>query len=263
MVGRDRRWGMSTYPVTAVKVSYDVVETLVERGSAGATEVAEALDIPKSTAHDHLRTLERVGYVVNDGGSYRPSTKFLHVGERARNDHELYVNGSEEARALYENTDGKYVQLVTEENDRCTVLSATGWQRGTHESQGPSAYPSHIHLHTNAPGKAILAEKDPAEVEALMAEYGLPARTAATITDAERLLSELEATRERGYAVDEGELIAGMTGLAAPIVADGEPRGAIAVYGPSGSFDDDVDDLAAAVRESARTIEANLIFTPE
>lgn len=255
---------MSTYPVTAVKVSYDVVETLVERGAAGVTEVAEALDLPKSTAHDHLRTLERVGYVVNDGGRYRPSTRFLHAGERARNDHELYVNGREEVRALHENTDGKYVQLVTEENDRCAVLAATGWQRGTHESQGPSAYPSHIHLHTNAPGKAILAHKDPAAVEALMAEYGLPERTTATITDAERLLAELKTIRERGYAVDEGELIAGMTGLAAPIVADGETRGAVAVYGPSGAFaDDDIDDVAAAVQESARTIEANLIFTPE
>lgn len=254
---------MSTYPVTAVKVSYDVVETLVERGAAGVTEVAEALELPKSTAHDHLQTLEQIGYVVNDGGRYRPSTEFLHVGERARNDHELYVNGREEARALYENTDGKYVQLVAEENDRCTVLSATGWQRGTHESQGPSAYPSHIHLHTNAPGKAILAQKDPKEVEALMAEYGLPAQTPATITDAERLMAELETIRERGYAVDEGELIAGMTGLAAPIVTDGEARGAIAVYGPSGAFGDDVADVAATVRESARTIEANLIFTPE
>lgn len=256
---------MSTYPVKSVKVSYDVVETLVERGAAGVTEVAEAVGIPKSTAHDHLRTLEAVGYVVNESGEYRPSTKFLHVGVTSRNDHELYVNGREEARALHERADEKYVQLVVEENGRCAVLWATGWQGGAHAGRGPGAYPSHVHLHTNAPGKAILAHMEEEVVEEVLAEDGLSSRTAATITDAERLLAELETVRERGFAVDEGELISGMTGLAAPIVTADDPRGAIAVYGPSGTFADDPasSDLPEAVRQSARTVEANLIFTSE
>jgi DNA-binding IclR family transcriptional regulator len=75
----------------------------------------------------------------------------------------------------------------------------------------------------------------------------------------------LETIRDDGYAVDEGELIAGMTGVAAPIVADERVRGAIAVYGPSGAFEatPGSSGLAETVRQSARTIEANLIFTPE
>jgi DNA-binding IclR family transcriptional regulator len=256
---------MSTYPVTAVKVSHDIVETLVERGPAGVTEVAEAMDLPKSTAHDHLRTLEEVGYVVNDGGTYRLGTKFLHLGETARNNHELFVNGREEVHALYDNTDGKYVQLVTEENDRCAVLLATGWQGGSNPSQAPGAYPTHFHLHTNAPGKAVLAHNDAEELETLLSKTGLPARTSETITNRTRLLAELETIRDDGYAVDEGELISGMTGIAAPVVADGGVRGAIAVYGPSGAFDADPGSsaLTETVRQSARTIEANLIFTPE
>jgi len=256
---------MSTYPVTSVKVTFDVVETLVERGDAGVTEVAEALDVPKSTAHDHLRTLERVGYVVSDDGRYRPSTKFLHVGEMARNDHELYVSGREAVRALYDATEDKYVLLVTEENGRCAVLSALGWERGTQSPQRPSTHPSHLHLHSNAAGKAILAETNPDAVDGLLPDDRLPARTAATTTDRGRLREELETVRDRGYAGDEGELIAGMTGLATAVVADGGPQGAVAVYGPSGAFPDDLadSDLPETVREAARTVEANLIFTPE
>jgi len=256
---------MTRYPVAAVKLSHDIVETLVERGPTGVTAVAEALDVPKSTAHDHLRTLEAVGYVVNESGTYRLGTKFLHLGETARNGHELFVNGREEAHALFEDTEGKYVQLVTEENDRCGVLLAAGWRKGGHTTGTPGAYPSDLHLHTNAPGKAILAHKDAETVERLIDETELPPRTANTITDDERLLAELETIRDDGYAVDEGELIAGMTGIAAPVVADERVRGAIAVYGPSGAFDADPESsgLAETVRQSARTIEANLIFTPE
>jgi DNA-binding IclR family transcriptional regulator len=256
---------MTTYPVAAVKLSHDIIETVAERGPTGVTAVADALDVPKSTAHDHLRTLEAVGYVVNESGTYRLGTKFLHLGETARSSHKLFVNGREEAHTLFDDTDEKYVQLVTEENGRCGVLLAAGWRQGGHTTQTPGAYPADLHLHTNAPGKAILAHKDAETVERLISETGLPPRTANTITDEERLLSELETIRDDGYAVDEGELISGMTGVAAPIVADGRVRGAIAVYGPSGAFETDpgASGLAETVRQSARTIEANLIFTSE
>lgn len=256
---------MTTYPVKAVKVSHDIVETLVERGSAGVTEVARDLDLPKSTAHDHLRTLERIGYVVNDGGTYRLGTRFLHLGETARNDHELFVNGTEEAYALYDDTGGKHVQLVVEENRRCAVLLSTGRRRGDPPAQAPGPYPGRFHLHTNAPGKAILAQAGDETIDDLVSETGLPARTSATITDETRLWAELEAVREEGYAVDDGELISGMTGVAAPIVADGTLHGAIAVYAPSGEFDGPPDrtGLAETVQQSARAIEAKFIFTPE
>lgn len=255
---------MATYPVKAIKVSHDIVETLVDRGSAGVTEVAAALDLPKSTTHDHLRTLKEVGFVVNEAGTYRPSTKLLHLGKTARNDHELYANGREEAHSLYEQADDKYVQLAVEENGRCAVLLANGWEEEGHGSQALGAYPTRLHLHTNAPGKAILAHKDAEFLKARLSE-GLHARTANTITDETRLHAKLETIREIGYAVDEGELISGMTGIAAPIVADGRVRGAIAVYGPSGAFESTLDEseFPETVQESARKIEANLIFTPE
>ncbi|WP_254839188.1 IclR family transcriptional regulator [Natronomonas marina] len=256
---------MTGYPVGSVKVSHDVVETLVERGSAGVTEVARALDVPKSTAYDHLRTLEQVGYVVNDDGQYRLGTKFLHLGETARDRHELFVNGRREAHALHEEVDGKYVQLVTEENDRCAVLLATGWREGDRPARAPGPYPTRFRLHTNAPGKAILAHRDDEAIERFVSASGLPTRTANTVRDEAELRTELEAVRENGYAVDEGELISGMTGVAAPVVAEGRVRGAVAVYAPSGEFDDDPggSGLAETVQQSARAIEAKFIFTPE
>lgn len=250
---------MERYPVAALKVSSDVVEVLLERGEAGVTEVADALDLPKSTVHGHLKTLSELGYVVNESGRYRLSTKFLRVGKAVRDDHELFVNGREVATALFERLDGQYVQLVTEENGRCAVLLATGPARSS------QTYPTDVHLHSNAPGKAILAEWDDEAVRSLLDERGLPARTPATTTDRDALLAELEAVRELGYAVDEGELIAGMSGVAVGVVTDGTVHGAVAVYGPTETFPDGLADseLLAAVRRSAEEIEANLIFTAD
>jgi DNA-binding IclR family transcriptional regulator len=253
---------MTTYPIKAVKISHDVVEVLADREEAGTTEVATALSVPKSTAHDHLRTLERTGYVVNEGGTYRLSLQFLHMGEIARNNHDLFVHGRDEALGLAETVgEQKYVQLVTEENGRCAVLLATRWQRENLPPQATQTYPTNVHLHTNAPGKAILASMDHDAVERVLEDHGLPPRTPATITDEDELFADVERIREDGYAIDDGELIAGMTGVAAPIVTD-DVHGAIAVYSASEGFETDLrgSEFVDMVRESAEEIRANLIF---
>jgi DNA-binding IclR family transcriptional regulator len=254
---------MTSYPIAAVKVSHDVLELLADRGEAGVTEVATALSLPKSTAHDHLRTLERVGSAVNEGGRYRLSMQFLHFGKVARNNTELFVRGRDEALGLSAAVgEQKYVQLVTEENGRCAVVLAARWQRETLPPQATQIYPTHVPLHTNAPGKAILASMNPQEVERILAEQGLERLTPATMTDEDELLLELERIREQGYATDDGELIAGMAGVAAPVVTDADVHGAIAVYSASEGFEADDGDSAVAdmVRDAADEIQANIIF---
>ena len=68
--------------------------------------------------------------------------------------------------------------------------------------------------------------------------------------------------REEGYATDDGELIAGMAGVAAPIVTDADVHGAIAVYSASEEFEADRSDspVVDMVRDAADEIQANLIF---
>lgn len=251
---------MNSYPVSAVKISHDIVETLVERETVGVTELANALDLPKSTAHDHLRTLEQLGYLVNEDGAYRLSAKFLHIGKTARDTHELFVHGREETLGLFDRLEDRYVQLVAEENGRCAVLMATGWQ-DQHPSQGGRSYPTHVPLHTNAPGKAILAALDREAVDEIVAEHGLAQRTPDTIGDSDELAEELDRTRTQGYAVDRGELIAGMCGVAVSVTTDHDVHGAVAAYSTTEKFPEDPGDLVAELERTTEAIEANFIFT--
>ncbi|EJN58320.1 IclR family transcriptional regulator [Halogranum rubrum] len=255
---------MTTYPVSAVKRSADIVEVLLEHGTAGVTTVAESLEIPKSTAHDHLRTLERVGYVVNEDRSYRLSTRFLHVGESARDSHELFVHGRDETLALADTVgDAKHVQLVTEEHGTCASLFAPR-PRGA-QVGGATSYPRRPHLHTNAPGKAILAHESDETVERVLTEHGLPRWTPNTITDEDALRATLERIRETGYAVDDGEVVTGMRGVAAAVVAGETVHGAIAVYGTSGGLELEGHDSSVGelVVDAADEIQANIIFAEE
>lgn len=87
-------------------------------------------------------------------------------------------------------------------------------------------------LHSSGIGKALLSAS-PVEVFDLTCEIGLSQRTPRTITDPARLAEELQATRERGYAIDDVENELGIRCVAAPIRgADGYAVAAISVAGP-------------------------------
>jgi DNA-binding IclR family transcriptional regulator len=94
-------------------------------------------------------------------------------------------------------------------------------------------------VHTVATGKAWLAyqsERVIAETLArlLDADGRLPARTERTITDVEALHEDLARTRQRGYAIADGELEPALIAVAAPIYDhSGEVIATLAASGPS------------------------------
>ena len=71
----------------------------------------------------------------------------------------------------------------------------------------------------------------------LLGKTGLPRRTAATITDRNRLLKELENVRGQGCAISIGERAADICAMAAPVLDHGhELVGALSISGPISRF---------------------------
>jgi DNA-binding IclR family transcriptional regulator len=235
---------------------FDTLETLVATKQGGVSVLASELDRPKSTVHDHLRTLEQLGYVIKEGEEYRPSTKLLELGARSRNQMEIYKQAKEEINSLAEET-GEHSSLVVEENGRGVLL---------HTARGDKAVQVDIHsgmrirLHTTAPGKAILAYLRRERVEAIIDEHGLPRMTNRTITERAALFENLETIRERGYALDREERIEGMRAAAAPVLSrDDDVLGAVSIYGPTNRIAEMgfEDTLPKQLLRTANIIEIN------
>ena len=95
-----------------------------------------------------------------------------------------------------------------------------------------------LDAHANAAGKAVLAWMVPDEVRQLYFQHPPDAHTARTIASVDALLLELSAIRMQGYAVDEGEMIPGLTCVAAPIMnIPGRAVAALCVSGPASRFE--------------------------
>ncbi|WP_170972402.1 IclR family transcriptional regulator [Natronorubrum halophilum] len=247
-------------PINSVKRSYLLLDELRMRGRAGATELADALELPKSTVHNHLLTLAKLGYLVGEEGSYRLGARYLHLGQESRNSRAVFRHGRDAAETLAEQSE-KYCQLAIEENGDVAVIQSTQWipDNGTRPSQQP--YPMRAHLHTNALGKAILAHLPPERITEIIDQRGLTAQTELTVTDEDNLRTEIETIRDRGYAVDRGELIRGMVGVAAPIVTDQTVHGAVAAYGAGNEMEEALDEgLPDLVTETADDIRADIVF---
>lgn len=209
-------------------LSFRVVEVLERLEGARVTEVAEELEIPPSTAHNHLATLEELGYVVKEGDFYHPSLEFLRLGHYVRNRKEEYRIAELYTQKLNDRTDCRSI-FVVEEHGRGVFLHTASGDRPEwrHEDLGNKLY-----LHSTAVGKAMLAELPPRRVDEIVDRWGLPEQTDNTITDREELEAELEEVRDLGYAFNRGENISKMWAVGVAVTGrDGQVVGAFSVSG--------------------------------
>lgn len=247
-------------PIKTTTTVFDIIETLVELDGATVSELTDALDRPTSTVHDHLQTLERLGFVVHDNLEYHISARFLELGARRRKNMDLYSVAKPELHHLAEET-GEHASVMIEENALGVLLYTA---KGDNAVQVDAYSGARAKLHTTAPGKAILAHLPEPRVEEIIDAYGLTAMTRNTITDRNALETELEDIRERGYAVDRQEIFEGMRAIAAPILSQSNSVvGAISIYGPVNRLTDDrfEDDIPQIVLEAANVIEVNLNYS--
>ncbi|WP_049987479.1 IclR family transcriptional regulator [Halobellus rufus] len=235
---------------------FDVIELLRDLDGAGVTELADRLEIAKSTVHGHLTTLLRRGFVVKHGREYHLGLRFFEYGQYVRGQLEIFQSGLRAVDRLERET-GEMSWLITHQNGKAIYVYGRG---GKNDINVNTILGTRVHMHYNSGGKAILAHLSEEEVDRIVDQHGLPARTENTITDRERLKDELERIREQGYALNLSEDLEGIQAIGVPLTVDGEIQGALSVAGPAHRMSKDrcegeiLDHLRAATDEIDVTI---------
>ncbi|MGQ4555483.1 IclR family transcriptional regulator domain-containing protein [Halobellus sp. GM3] len=242
--------------VKSVSRAFAIVSALQELDGASLREVSNYTDLPQSTAYDYLSSLEALGYVTRVGGAYEPGLKFLDHGMYARNNQQLVQKGASALETLAEETK-EATWLVTEDQGMAVVLDR---QMGENAVPTLARVGSYRHLHYMASGRAILAHLPKERVREIIERHGLPSRTEASITDSEELFAELEAIRDRGYAVNTNDATKGVRAVGGPIFHEGSVVGAISVSGPGERVNDPRldEDVVSPLRSAINEIELKL-----
>lgn len=255
MSGRNGDIGRTNYSIRAVHRVCEILDLLQQapRGAA-LLEVARATRLPKSSAFRYLATLERRRYVERDPvtGSYRAGSAFLPLrahepellARRARPHMEHLRDRLEETINLGMLEGNRVIYLEIIESHRAMRLAA---RRGDRDP-----------IHATALGKAIAANLPDRRIRAILEAEGMPRLTQHTLTDQDSYLAELAETRERGYALDNGEHESDGRCVAVPVVGSSLPA-AISYSAPASRFPlDRVEEVAAVLQEVAAEIAGEL-----
>lgn len=248
----------ANHPVKTTEKSLRLIEQIRALDGARIHELESELDMTKGAIHNHLSTLRKHGYIIQEDNEYQLSLRFLTIGGYVRTNTALYRKGRAKAIQLADDT-GMLVNLLTEEDGQGVYLYQA---RGNYAVNLDTHVGYRIRLHNIAVGKAILAYLPPERIEEIIDRWGLPKATENTITDREELLEELENVRKQGYAVDHEERTEGLACIGAPIRVEGEVLGAISISAPTGRLGDGNfdDEIIGEVVSAANELELDLKY---
>jgi IclR family acetate operon transcriptional repressor len=242
--------------VQSIERAFAILRALAV-GPSGVTDLAERVDLPKSTVARLLNALETEGAIeqLESGGEYRLGPAI-----------EAIAGGSSQGRSLIAAAQPFLVDLSerTQEASGLDILEVGEVQfidmvesgqdvqiRDWTGEGGPA--------HSLSAGIAILAHSSKAEVEAYIAA-GLEPMTPNTLRTGTELKERLVQVRSAGYAWVFEEFAEGINSVAAPIFGPEGVVAALRIHGPTYRFPDPerMHDIGLLVAEAATQLSEQL-----
>ncbi len=235
--------------VQSLHRALDLVEAVAEAGGqATIAAISATAGLPLPTAHRLLQTLVERGYMRQ-----LPNRQYA-LGFR------LIPLGTAAGRFTTAEVTSVLADLVTATGESANLAVLAG-DHAEYVAQVPSAHSMRmftevgrrVELHCTGVGKAMLAQLDARHIEAVVRRVGLAEHTPHTLTTEAALLSDLQATRERGFALDDQERELGVRCVSVAVFHESLTWSAVSVSGPVTRMTDElVADAVPHLQEAAR-----------
>lgn len=240
--------------IQAIDRAAKVLSSLQGARHLGITELATALDLPPSTVHGIVKSLQSHGLVAKEPKSnrYMLGPALLKLSNVYLDTLDVRARAMTWTKELARRT-GLSTRLGAELFDEVIIIHHN--RRPDGSQQMPETGLS-IPAHASAMGKILLAYNPELADEVLSRQ--LRSLTGDTITDAAILSLQLAQIIERGLANEEDEAVLGESSIAAPIAdSSGGVIAAVAVVMPSSEWPPE-DNVLNDLRETARNISREL-----
>jgi DNA-binding IclR family transcriptional regulator len=166
------------------------------------SEVARRMEIPKSTAHNILKSLAAESLIERCGkDAYALGTGIVTLTQKVRVNLEVRDRAAPHVRTLADRC-GESVYLTVRDGDGVLYVYAVESSR---RLRARTAIGDRGMLHCTGVGKALLGRMTGSEIEALVARTGLPPVTRFTMTSPAAVITEAVDTATRGYSFDRQE----------------------------------------------------------
>jgi len=251
-----------TYRVQVIDRVFQILDLLAEtKSELGATELAQRLQLHKSTVHRLLVTLERHRFLQKnpDNAKYGLGWRLFELGALAVSRVDLLGMARPHLEALVKRTGetahlgvvagGELISIASVETNRSLRLPGTVGRRSP--------------LYCSSQGKSILAFSNDAAAAAMIRGIQFKGYTRNTITTAARLMLELDRVRKCGYALDNEEFEDELRCIGAPVFNhEGLVVAAMSIAGPAYRLGNrEIPRLAAAVVLASKELSAAMGYS--
>jgi DNA-binding IclR family transcriptional regulator len=243
--------------VQSIERAFSVLRCL-SGGAAGVTDVAERVNLPKSTVSRLLATLESLGVVEQSqsGGPYRLGAQLIEIAAAT-------LPGRSLAAAAR-----PHLVELTRLSGEASSVSMIEQRRVLYLDQIESDHPvqvrdwtgARIPLHLVSSGLAMLAFAEPERIDAYL-DRPLERFTENSVIDHAQVRSRLAQVAVDGWSWVVDEYEHGISSIAAPIRDQaGVVVAAVHAHGPTYRFPGErtATSIAELVVNAARRIEANI-----
>lgn len=245
-------------PVRVLGKAGRLLDLLAERGELTVQAVAEATGEPRSSVYRMLAGLREVELVEPGSrrGTYRLGLKLLRLSGAVVSRFDERSAALPAMDRLHEETEETVFLSVPRGREAVCIERIDGrWVQSMALTLGGG-----LPLHIGAGPRALLAFAGESAWMEYLSGGSLDPFTPHSFTDPEVLVADLEATRARGYAISDEDVVVGMAALGAPIFDyRGELRAAISFSGPKPGVlgereKSNVEAMLTAAREASRAL---------
>ena len=233
-----------------------ILEAVAAAGAPiSPSALMESLNLPKATIHRLLTTAEEEGFLQRDidGRSYGPGRRLRHMAGNTLSSQRMRTERLMIMKALA-NEVGETCNLAAPARFGMIYLDRveTHWPLRIQLPIG-----TQVPFHCTASGKMYLSSLRSDKLNRFLSWMRLEKQTPQTITDQEKLCAELAEIRNRSYATDNEEFMAGMVAIAVPIKdSQGRLLTTLSIHSPKQRHDiDGLIDNLAQLRKAANRLE--------
>jgi IclR family acetate operon transcriptional repressor len=226
----------------------------------GITELARSTGLPHSTLHRLLASLIRHGYARQERSSrkYTAGSGLIRLAARAGR---LLGNGARPYLADLAASTGETANLAVLDDTHVVYVAQV---ESRYRMRMFTEVGNRVLPHATAVGKVLLAALPEGEVERIISQTGLPAKTPRSITDPAQLRRELLRVADTGFALDDEEQEIGVRCLAVPVKSRSGVGAAMSISAPAGRLvPAECDRIARVMQEIAGRASADIFGTDD
>jgi len=226
-----------------------------------AADIGRRLGIPVTTTLRIMTTLHLEGLVRKNGALFELGPVLIQLGNASLAGTEIRTAALPVLEKLTGAID-ETSHLAIPCDDRSLIVAV---QDSPHPLRAASRPGFLAELHCSSTGKTFLAFLHFDRIAELFPQMRLTKRTARTLVTLNDIKREAEATRKRGFSLDDEEFNLGVRCLAAPVYgSEGKCVAAIGITAATIRFTKErVPEMAAAVKTAATELSRQLGYRGE